>query len=407
MPRRTVAAVCLAAASLCAGLLPGLPGPVAASSCSGWTSESDPPPAIRVFRHVSGAVDVVNFKVYAKNVLSREWISSWTTASLRAGAQAVRSYAWYQVLHWRGGVNADGDCFDVRDDTWDQVYDPSKPIYATAAQAVDDTWAWRVYKSGHIFPTYYNAGSVNEACGANANGWKAYQWGTQSCGLNGLTGSQILLTYYYPDVTVIGEQAPTPTPTPSATPTPTPTPHPTPSTTPLPTSSGSASATPTPSPTPSATPTAHPTPSPTPRPTPTPTPAPSDQQLPGGGQQGLAGASAPPPPPPPRPQPIVARPSQPSPTIDAGVERRRVSISGPLQWVDRWPEPAAPPGPTAVSGTVATSSELNELDAGLGLAGGDPRLTTFRTLFPQLADEIVDALARQLADTGALAALLR
>ena len=110
MSRRTIAAVCLTAASVGVGLMPGLPGRAAAASCSVWTSEASPPPTIRVFRDASGHVDVVDFKVYSKNVLSREWIWNWTTASLQAGAQAVRSYAWYQVLHWRGGVNADGAC---------------------------------------------------------------------------------------------------------------------------------------------------------------------------------------------------------------------------------------------------------------------------------------------------------
>src|SRR5436190_20828768 len=152
MARRTLVAIILALAGTGTSLIPGLSAPVAASSCSNWTSESTPPPTIRVFRHLSGDVDVVEFKAYAKNVLSREWIGSWTTESLRSGAQAVRNYAWYQVLHWRGGVNGDGECFDVRDDTWDQVYDPTKPVWSTAAAAVDDTWGWRIYKSGHIFP---------------------------------------------------------------------------------------------------------------------------------------------------------------------------------------------------------------------------------------------------------------
>src|SRR6266702_457398 len=164
MPRRTLASACLAVAATLVGLLPSLVGPAAASSCSAWTSETVPPPTIRVFRHASDTIDTVSFKPYTKNVLSREWIGSWTAPSLQSGALIVRNYAWYQVLHWRGGVNASGACFDIRDDTWSAL----------------------VYRDGHIFPTYYNAGAVNEACGANANGWKAYQWGTQACGLGGL-----------------------------------------------------------------------------------------------------------------------------------------------------------------------------------------------------------------------------
>ena len=120
-----MAAVLAVASSLGTAAL-GLVPPTAAASCTSWTSQVDPPPTIRVYRHLTGVVDTVDLKAYTKNVLSREWISSWTTASIRSGAVAVKSYAWYMVLHWRGGVNATGECFDLRDDTYDQVYDPSK-----------------------------------------------------------------------------------------------------------------------------------------------------------------------------------------------------------------------------------------------------------------------------------------
>ena len=139
---------------------------------------------------------------------------------MRAGALAVKHYAWYFVLNWRGGANASGECFDVRDDTYDQVYDPSGPVYAKAAVAVDATWDLRVRKDGAIFPTYYSAGSSGEACGANANGRRMYQWGTQACALDGLTARQIIKTYYYPKVRISRPPPPTPTPTPTPTATP-------------------------------------------------------------------------------------------------------------------------------------------------------------------------------------------
>ncbi|HET6746297.1 MAG TPA: SpoIID/LytB domain-containing protein, partial [Candidatus Limnocylindria bacterium] len=298
MSRRLRAVAALAALLTMATALPGLPSPAAAASCSGWTSQSAPPTTIRVFRHSTGAVDTVNFKAYTKNVLSREWIASWTTESLRSGALAVKSYAWYQVLHWRGGTNAGGACFDVRDDTYDQVYDPSKPTYTTAAAAVDATWTTRVLKNGQIFPTYYNAGASGEACGANANGWKMYQWGTQTCGLAGKTAAQIMLTYYYPGVTVTSAPAPTatPTPTPVATPSPTPAATATAQPTASPTA-GPSSPSPTQTPRPTASPSPKPTPVPTARPSPTPsqplaTPPPS-QPAPGGGQSGVVNAPSP------------------------------------------------------------------------------------------------------------------
>jgi hypothetical protein len=365
--------------------LPAIPGQgltprVQAASCSGWSSNTQPPPTIRVFRHASGDVDTVDFRAYAKNVLSREWISSWTTESLRSGALAVRNYAWYHVLHWRGGTNADGECFDVRDDTWDQVYDPTKPTYSTAAAAVDHTWSWLVHKGGAIFPTYYNAGAVNEPCGANANGWKAYQWGTQACGLAGKSAAQIILTYYYPGVTVTGASQPTPSPTatpaPSATPTPAPTATPMPSATPTPSGTSLPTAQPTPTPAPTAPPTPSPTPVPTAVPTPLPTPPPN-QQLPGGGQSTVEDAPAPPPPPPDSPTPVVAQPS-----AEAEVTSSP-SAAGDLRW-------------------SAALQRLRELDgawvaepmAAAGTARArDPRLVAFRSLWADAVAQLIGAVA--------------
>ena len=272
-------------------LLPTLEPPTAAGAggCGTYTSESVPPPTIRVFRTATGAVETVEFRTYVKNVLSREWISSWTTESLRAGALAVKSYAWYQVLHWRGYVNPAGQCFDVFDSTRDQVYDPARPTYATAAAAVDATWSTLALKGGHIFATYYNAGTAGEACGANANGWKLYQWGSQACGLMGRSAAQILATYYT-GVVVSGSPPPAPRPSPTPVPAPTPTPPPPPPPTPT-----AAPVSPTATPMPTATPAATPAPTPIPA-------APATSEQPGGGQVGI---TEPPPPPPPAPQPVV------------------------------------------------------------------------------------------------------
>lgn len=414
MPRRTLASACLAVAATLVGLLPGVVGPAAASSCSAWTSENVPPATIRVFRHAAGTIDTVSFKPYVKNVLSREWIGSWTAQSLQSGALIVRNYAWYQVLHWRGGVDASGACFDIRDDTWDQVYDPSQPTWSTAASAVDATWGGLVYRDGHIFPTYYNAGAVNEACGANANGWKAYQWGTQACGLSGMSPGQIVAKYYYPGVTVTGlgtpnptpSPSPTPVPTPSPRPTPTPTPRPTPTPTPRPTAtptakpSASLTATPSPTPTPHATPALTPTPRPTATPTRQPSPSPTalptppaNQQLPGGGQSNLTNSSAPPPPPSADPTPVVASRN------------------------------ASPPeGPLETGGRIATGADLDVLlsvlnasaadAAPLGTAAAnpsapDPRLLLFRERFGAAVEAFVSTVAFELGAGRAMAELPR
>ena len=198
MHRRPRSAAVLAAILLASTIAPASrPSPaVAAGGCGTYRSEAVPPATIRVFRTASGAVETVDFRAYVKNVLSREWISSWTTESLRSGALAVKHYAWYQVVHWRGYVNEAGTCFDVFDSTRDQHYDPGRPTYPSMAAAVDATWATLALTGGRIFPTYYNAGAVNEPCGANVNGWQLFQWGSQACGLAGRSAAQIISTYY-------------------------------------------------------------------------------------------------------------------------------------------------------------------------------------------------------------------
>lgn len=395
MQRRALVAAGLAALTLLAGGLPAWVTPTAASSCSSWTSQADPPPTIRVFRHATGAVDTVDFRVYTKNVLSREWIGSWTAASLQSGALAVKTYAWYQVLHWRGGVNTQGECFDLRDDTYDQVYDPSQPTWSSAAAAVDATWTMRVLRNGSIFPTYYNAGAPQEACGANANGWKLWQWGTQGCGLAGKTAAEIMAVYYYPGVTVSGAPAGSPTPTPSPSPpaTPAPTPIPTPAST---ATQASPAGTPlaTPFPTPMPTPLPAPASTPVPTATPLPTPPPG-QSLPGGGQTGVLGAAAPPPPPEADPSPVVVAAGTEDPTAMASfrgtVEPWELSVvarSRHLAWLERgwvwvfvWPDHPA----SEVAGFVTEKLAI------------DPRLASFRAEWGPAAERLLSALAHGIA----------
>ncbi len=392
---RSTAALLLAAIVTTLLGAPGLPRVAAAASCTTWTSDTQPPPTIRVYRAATGSVDTVEFRSYLKNVLSREWIASWTTESLRAGALAVRAYAWYQVLHYRGYVTGDGACFDIFDTTRDQVYDPARPTYAPMAAAVDATWSTLATVGGHVFAAYYNAGSAGEACGANANGWKLYQWGSQACGQAGRSAAQILAAYYA-GVTVT-DAPPASPPSPSASPLPTPVP------TPVPTPAASATTTP---PSPAATATAAPslpaTPSPTlaPRPTPAPAPPPA---VPGGGQSGVVNVPAPPPPPPPDPAPIVVMPigAEVAGRVEAAAAttamrrdapawaRSSVPMRRVLEWAERSPRLGA--AWPIVFDTPA-------------LDGASPALAAFRAVAQRLAMRLVRMLTAALLDHGAIAA---
>ncbi len=404
MPRRTLASLLLAALFATLSAVPGRPAPVAAASCSNWTSETTPPPTIRVFRSTTGVVETVDFRAYVKNVLSREWIGSWTTESLRSGALAVKNYAWYQVLHWRGYVaDASGDCFDVWDTTRDQVYDPSRATWTSAANAVDATWSTLALQSGRIFATYYNAGTASEACGANANGWKMYQWGTQACGLAGKSAAQIMAIYYAgvvvtdapPAAPPPSTPAPTPTPAPTSAPTPTRapvTPSPTPGSTQTPIASAASS--PTAAPTAS---TASPTPAPQPTrtaaPTLAPTPQPTQQPVteqPGGGQTEIVHAAAPPPPPSARPAPIKVRASASVARVLPAPASRSIPARNDDHRLLADADVGAPSDAWSTIGTLPTST------------APDLRLISFRTLFPAAVDRLADALVAQLTRHVAL-----
>ncbi len=375
MPNRTPrrAAALLLAASLTTLLAAaGLPHPAAAATCTAWTSETQPPATIRVFRSGQGTVETVDFRSYVKNVLSREWISSWTNESVRAGALAVRTYAWYQVVHYRGYVTDQGACFDVFDTTRDQVYDPARPTYGPMTSAVDATWATLVLRAGHVFPTYYNAGAAGEGCGANPNGWKLYQWGSQACGLAGRSAAEIL-AIYYAGVSITAAPPPsTPAPSPTAVPTPIPT------TVPTPTSA------------PTATP-------PTPPPTPVPTAPPP--VLPGGGQSGVVHASAPPPPPSPDLAPIIVTtatavaPSA-TPAVDPAASPAGERSSYAMRRVREWPERAQ-----WLSADPWPADRL----PGAGATGVDARLVTFRHLFGRLAMRLAGQVTAALLDRGSFA----
>ena len=209
--------VCLAPSSM--------PGPVSAATCTGWNSSRNAPSTIRVLRTsgpAAGNVQVVNFRAYVETVMPSEWTSYTPAAALRAGAIAIKQYAWYWTINWRG-KSVGGACYDVVDSTNDQVYNPEARRPSTShLAAVEATWDATVRRSDRFFATGYRAGShVN--CGTDADTFRLYQNSAMECARDGKSWDEILRLYYGPNLDVISGGVPT------ATPTPTPTPQPTPS----------------------------------------------------------------------------------------------------------------------------------------------------------------------------------
>src|SRR5688500_10802131 len=116
-----------------------------------------PPATIRVYRTATGVVEVVPFREYVEHVLPSEWVPSWGPEALKAGAMAVKSYAWYWAS--RGGKQVALGA-DVKDNVDDQVYDPNIS-YASTDAAVDATFNYAITRNGELFQAQYCAGSYS------------------------------------------------------------------------------------------------------------------------------------------------------------------------------------------------------------------------------------------------------
>ena len=165
------------------------------TGCRTDCTNSRLPSTILVYRVGLGRVDRVAFKTYVKNVLPNEWVPSWPAESLKAGAMAVKSYGWYWALHSTRRTSG-GRCYDVRDDTGDQVYRPSSAVSSTSA-AVDRTWGTRMARSGNILIAHYC--STATACPA----WVAGNWMSQFVSRDQALagkGYRTILRSYYRDV---------------------------------------------------------------------------------------------------------------------------------------------------------------------------------------------------------------
>ncbi len=210
-PRPWVAALALA---LLMPIAPSaLTGPqaVAAAGCGTWQSRVTPPPSIRVLRTATGIVEEVHFATYVATVMaSGEWPTHLPKAALEAGATATKQYAWYYTL--RGSHRAayrtrDGQCYDVRDDTMDQLYRPEgarptqKQLDALAA-----TWALSLRKNGRFFLTGYRAGA-DVGCARDADGWRLYATSVTRCAKQGWSRARIQERYYAPKLGLVWDYA--------------------------------------------------------------------------------------------------------------------------------------------------------------------------------------------------------
>ncbi len=181
MKHRLLRVVAASAIALGAVAVPSGAATVHAGSraCTGWTNSVTPPTTIRVYRRASGSVDVVPFRTYVERVLASEWGARTAPAAMRAGAITVKQYAWYYAMHWRGGTDGRGHCYDVVDSTRDQLYNPTRRASAEQLAAIEATWWISLRRAAAFYPTGYKPG--NGRCLANLDGWHLYQRDAVNC----------------------------------------------------------------------------------------------------------------------------------------------------------------------------------------------------------------------------------
>ena len=177
---RLIRAIAILAVTLGALAFPSAgPARAGSSECTGWTSSIVPPTTIRVYRTATKRTVTVPFRTYVEKVMAAEWGRTAPAAALRLGAVTVKQYAWYYAMFWRGGRDAVGRCFDVRDSSSDQIYDPSRTVAASHAAAVAATWNVSLRKGERFFLTGYRPGTGT--CLAHIDGWKLYQRDAVDC----------------------------------------------------------------------------------------------------------------------------------------------------------------------------------------------------------------------------------
>ena len=158
-----------------------------------------PPSTIKVLRTATGQIEIVDFKTYVKNVLPNEWIAIWDMEALRAGAMAVKTYAWYWIINRK----YPGQGFDIKDTTADQVYKPGSS-HPRTDRAVEETWHLVMTRGKQIFQAQYFDGTpgLPETCSVKTGrcyAGRMSQWGTQHWARQGRDW-QWIFRYYYGEV---------------------------------------------------------------------------------------------------------------------------------------------------------------------------------------------------------------
>ena len=119
-----------------------------------------------------------------------------------------------------------GKCYDVLDDTSDQLYKHYAKPDAPQRKAVAKTWGLSLRKHGKFFLTGYRRGSAT-TCGADADSWRLYARSAEDCVKRlDYDSERVLRRYYKPNLNWVWapgtdpEASPAPDTDPEASPAP-------------------------------------------------------------------------------------------------------------------------------------------------------------------------------------------
>ncbi len=155
---------------------------------------SSNPSTIKVYRTSTGKIESVGFETYCKVVTTCEvGYSSWDKAALRACAMAIKNYGIARVKRQKYA----GLGYDVKDNTYDQVYNPSKTRVTQCDAAVDFIWNYYLVASdSKIFPGFHVA-NVNVSSYAAKHKGILSQEKAQSLAVNNDYTWRQILKYFY------------------------------------------------------------------------------------------------------------------------------------------------------------------------------------------------------------------
>jgi len=154
-----------------------------------------PPRTTWIYYSPDAKAEQFDFVFYAVHALQQEWIPSWDSDALGAGAVAVKTYAWWRAGTGHARTGGPG-CYDSNDYS-DQAFDPTWTS-GYAEQAVYATLGSIAWQNGAIFLSHYFAGATTTPCAPVTGtyaGWMS-QWGTKDCADAGVLWPAIVETFY-------------------------------------------------------------------------------------------------------------------------------------------------------------------------------------------------------------------